>query len=1429
MQIKTMNGMLPNPVMAERCKMFCMPTSFPEWKAPNFGPHTVQVCSCQRNDSNDVRTMICVKCKYLQEYTVEELQNHYREKHSSDTPAFVCSKCGFVAVETQQVNMPALSCLVNKYTEANSINYNHMSNGEYYSHINNGSYYNLMSNGDYFSHVSNGDYYRHVNNGDYYRAAKYDCDKCRFTTKDALHFKRHIIQHDEIKFTCSYCNHVSYTRGEFQRHLVIHTGTFPFKCHYCDYGAVRNDYVMKHIKRVHEAMQTKMQMSVNTLNQHNLEEQKSKSTVNQKQKIAYEELKEVCFPCDKEYMKTTAHEGRVNLWDSNNGNLPVKDSVQVEVLDPLDKVQPGMPLTVVAPSDLVVPDNCLVQLVEMKTVNGSQQLVLKFIPREDADCGKGTSGNWNTEECLTGKDNCSNKECSTSPDGPFSNTVTNASMTSKIGTLVSRSEPEHKNGSAVQIDCFTNAKYVQQSVLSNISESPVHSFFKADEGSEKQANMLVHQNPINSAPKLINLTKNNSDFSMHCIPCHPKTNEKPLLPLPKNVEKTEALAICGGLQKQSEYLPGVGQKQLKLNLNKERLSPFIPAGETPSSGSLKGLLSATALGSKCRSPKQLLSQESGKPAAYPEHAVSKHFDLPPDNENCTVPEGPVIMSVFSLNSSNSSSSQNSWNQNKSIRKPQRNCTENQNSKLSISHGAQLNNVENKSQRLDENLFQPTQQNTNCCLGERPVELLRGRKRIPADVYQSLEERICNLKERLSHSFIIPSFARRTSNPPCQSVEESIRLTAATAPSPTNPQVTETSCGISNTVEAYRGQGQMQNDVNLNCTNSTKQQLWKTPASGSDLKSSFVSNSFKRGIGVAQNLENALQQKSVTQPDSVAFMNDACQTLVTSEVSNSVNKQTSSEELQKTETAFPVLGEQQCFPLENVASVDLGCNAQKADAGLNASLGPKRVHFGSVSVSSEGNEKPLLNCDKKVSDKQVCFKVAAPILRVKSSSKACELSASVSPEPCCNMDEITGKKGVRSDAIKTVYAPVCTPSVSGDYTEINVHAQLCSDKNVEVLALNENEDPSNNFCPSSINHILKNGTMSNFGKPFIYAYSLKTNDAAIAQTDTADVETLQNVGKNKVKEGNVHVATPVFIPKGTVLKVLRPNKTAHCQSREGRAFSASADWKPEIFLPRPVPCSSATVNSLQESEMLDKSRLRSKVSPRDAKHSIVATFGANGKTARISVDRHHCMSSKNTITGVNQKRRKEHSLNANFNKYPFWQKAFKPNIRMVSSFLHARHLRLRSPLKQHHTACPYQTQPLVVLNHPDVDTPEVINVMKTLKNYESNIVKVFLTEKTMYRLCLKLQNRKRLLYKCCKTISILNGQQVLKMKLKKTHKNGYHIVQPVRSDSLDDSSSQTFPCWFCGRIYFNQEEWISHGQRHLMEATRNWDVLPKVQK
>ncbi|XP_072229449.1 zinc finger protein 518A [Leuresthes tenuis] len=147
-------------------------------------------------------------------------------------------------------------------------------------------------------------------------------------------------------------------------------------------------------------------------------------------------------------------------------------------------------------------------------------------------------------------------------------------------------------------------------------------------------------------------------------------------------------------------------------------------------------------------------------------------------------------------------------------------------------------------------------------------------------------------------------------------------------------------------------------------------------------------------------------------------------------------------------------------------------------------------------------------------------------------------------------------------------------------------------------------------------------------------------------------------------------------------------------------------------------------------------------------------------------------------------------------------------------------------------CPRKYQPVVVLNHPDADIPEVANIMRVVNRYEGAVSKVSLCQKTIQALSdlstlennsstkSALANNDNLSTRPVQ--STVRERFLLKLKLRKKSKKKYEVVD--RGSISRRQRSVVFDCWFCGRLFNNQEDWVGHGQRHLMEATRDWNKL-----
>lgn len=135
--------------------------------------------------------------------------------------------------------------------------------------------------------------------------------------------------------------------------------------------------------------------------------------------------------------------------------------------------------------------------------------------------------------------------------------------------------------------------------------------------------------------------------------------------------------------------------------------------------------------------------------------------------------------------------------------------------------------------------------------------------------------------------------------------------------------------------------------------------------------------------------------------------------------------------------------------------------------------------------------------------------------------------------------------------------------------------------------------------------------------------------------------------------------------------------------------------------------------------------------------------------------------------------------------------------------------------------PRLNQPVVVLNHPDTDIPEVASIMRSVQRHKEAVQKVLLSQGTVKALtefnCEPLFNStaRSLHSRLVRPQGTVKERFILKLKLRKC--GGKFEVAPSGSEV----SQLSFRCWFCGRVFRTQEAWIGHGQRHLMEATRDW--------
>ncbi|NXY30310.1 Z518B protein, partial [Pomatorhinus ruficollis] len=1013
-------------------------------------------------ENNKLSLISCIKCRNVQKISMQDIEKHKKLEWTEDKN-FICKKCS-------HIKPPAFDFVPEG---ANAADYEKLER-------------KIPSKTQKTFKVKN------------FLPGKYYCDKCRFSTKDPLQYKKHVGQHEEIKFLCSHCSYVSYTKGEFQRHLVKHTGTFPYQCEYCEYGAVRHDYIVKHTRRVHETPRKRLS---NALTNHKQKRQ-SQSTLCKKQKynkipfqnelsnlsssmvceIPSAATKTVCSSQNVECSINTSSVQDKTILEPSEMSVCESQSVEVEVYSPkTEPLQPGMPLTVIAPSELVVPSNCLAQIVELKIVNGAQQLVLKLIPMKEA---------------AYKPVNCAEEELENQG--------------------IERSA-EVKKTSVCQNELLT---------------------------------MEVNVNKLSGVSNQLNLDSS-CDKNSECF-CSSDSQVSDCSSV--SIQREDTSKLCFHLVKGIDVHSGVI----------ELCSPSLVMNNTEKKSDLKS--SRGKADGKKSLHSDLYCYEEGEDTHCPKYA-------------------------------------------------------------SVSEGKSSKNVS--------------------------VEAAQEGK-----IFSAFHKE----KDTLSVNRVDKEHRRLP---------------------------------VSSTEVHVAGKG-----FDRKCITSSEAgknfHVTKTPA--------FEDRTF--GLSKGKRTET-ISQKSSHLLESL--------------------------ELQKMENKGS--------PFE----------------------GPVISSVFSLSSGAENVPEDVrwdYTTRRKKSATLLCRKIAQLMSSAESNMKSMPLRCQASSK----------KLPLPQESSASCEGAVCATEVEQPATLSEVHGG----RNV-ISSEKHSEDQLLTFARMSKNRVTKNS----------------------------------------------HVATPVFIPKGTMLRVLSATSSQSSCGIENRSETSGPVHCNEMFLPRPVPVSVSETLSSNFPCLPNQTEpsAESKTISLRQRPKREASAKNNSKQTGVPFQKSSDVSKQSKPYSKSPKNKAKQASFRELPKRKTRAQSEATSSSDMSYLLTARRLRL-VPLKTNQLIrCPRRNQPVVVLNHPDVDSPEIINVMKTINKYKGQVLKVVLSERTSSCLGVK-RYRKRLTLQNAETGNQAKKQSMLKMKLKKTHKNNYQVVETSPAEALQC----LFKCWFCGRVYMDQEEWISHGQRHLIEATKGWDVL-----
>ncbi|XP_056192906.1 zinc finger protein 518B [Falco biarmicus] len=1066
MQLKKMREILPRlypgQVNDKNNSLTTSPKQSPEDKTnPSKGDDDQNCCyQGTEAENNQLSLISCIKCRSVQRISMQDTEKHKKLGWTEDKN-FICKKCSHITPPVFHF-VPEGANAVEKHEKKSP------------------------SKAQRTFKVKN------------FLPGKYYCDKCRFSTKDPLQYKKHVGQHEEIKFICFHCSYVSYTKGEFQRHLVKHTGVFPYQCEYCEYGAVRHDYIVKHTRRVHETPTKRL--SKNIIN--HKQKKQSQSILFEKQKydkipfqnelpnsssnmvceVPGKATKTVCLSRDVECSVNMAPVQDKTVLEPSEISVCENQSVEVEVYSPkTEPLEPGMPLTVIAPSELVVPSNCLAQIVEIKIVNGAQQLVLKLIPM---------------------------KEATYKPVNNPEEELENQGM--------ERSAEGRKTSSVSQNELLTMEVNVDK--LSSVSSQ-----LNLDSTYDKNSECLC------SSDSQI------SDYNS------------------VSVHREEASKLCFHLVKGIDVHSGVI----------ELCSQSLVINSTEKKNNLKS--SRWEVDGKNNLHYDLYCYEEGVDIPCPKYAAISE-DKSYENTSVEAAQEGKKSSVV---------------------------------------------LEQKD----------------------PLPLKSDDKECRSLPVSSTETHLAG--NGFDKKSVTPSEARKNLNvtkiPPCKDLTFDFS-------------------------KAKRAETVSQKNSHL----VESLELQKMENKGNPLEGPVISSVFSLSSG-AENV-----------PEGVRWDDTTC----------------------------------------SKKSATLLCRK-----------------IAQLMSAAESNMKSMpMRC--QASSRKVLFH--------QENSSGCERVSAAEVEQ-----------------------PASLPPGHGGNSVINSEEH--------------SKDQFLTFARTSKSRVTKNS----------------------------------------------HVATPVFIPKGTMLRVLNATSSQNSNGIENRSEASASVYCNEMFLPRPVPVSvSETVSNLpclpNQSEWNAESRSIS-LRQRPRREAGVKN---HSKQTGVPFQKSSDLNKQSRPYSKSQLGPKNKAKQSSFRELSKRKTRTQSETSSDMSYLlTARRLRL-VPLRMNQLIkCPRRNQPVVVLNHPDVDSPEIINVMKTINKYKGQVLKVVLSERTSSCLGVK-RYRKRLTLQNVEIGNQVKKQSMLKMKLKKTHKNNYQVVENSPAETLQC----LFKCWFCGRVYMDQEEWISHGQRHLIEATKGWDVL-----
>ncbi|NXG51902.1 Z518A protein, partial [Psilopogon haemacephalus] len=1401
----------------------------------------------------------CTKCKNNIRYSPNDLQKHFQLLHYGELPSYPCEMCNFSANDFQSFKQ-------HRRTHRSTLVKCELCNDEHM--------YTLL---DLTKHFTS----EHCVNG------HFKCEKCGFSTQDVGTFVQHIHRHNEFPYKCGKCHHVSFTKEEFQEHNFVHTSTFPFGCQYCNYRAPRKDYLLKHIIALHRdhvyakeklekekcenrAVKTpaglklvlrryRMGASKKALwRRENISDGGDKGgenvqvlrSVNENQTKA-EELNQRMSDTNEEKDQTTYTEKHNFMSGTHSAAAQYSkaDDGRSYSSGLLRNAVHGPTVLMVRNNKISVPANYSAKFVGFKMVDGKQHIVIKLLPTsrqnvhflsQKADPVKGSS----TTPLLQTVDPC----------GLSSGAILHVT-----------DQPTLKNNSVHQLvsppfSCSGRRKVEKQnsSLLygRNVSQTAAPS------------NVAVGRN-LNYLPVTLNSTvppcdevkkvgtQSNVLWGSYSPPCYPQV-------LPPTTTNT--------LHYDSMKMPFFPEQKIQnggLNNTNGTNNLCYSASVDSSNEALLSFHNYSKMDPSDNSCSIWMSTDD----RYKEFVPSKTIAF----QNCRRDESSSSYSelVKGLKPEKTVSAQSNIYKTYGHTETKSNSLSSKSqSKYVVDGKCFTEDQYNGQQYLDasihqgfENIAKKYHENASDCVNSVLMPKI-------TSVFSLQSEQAANylspemnqlLQDVLKVKATKQESPGRSSNCVKRHCDNLLSCHKTGNKALAHLKTSATACGFQR-LPSNVDFDLCKRELNTRCSTNEGMHCGRERQTSRTSFDSQGMDKLSRSAGVG----------TLLKPHTDAIV--AEQLVKDKILSTTRNTKAFSPVLQEQKKTLLVQSPPSVFvPLHLANQPGLQVVSGRSLPSTSSSEGHVTKGAPASSVLNKGPGMILTFggaigavANVPSDSSQVLGSVASreygriimPASKVEGKNDSFEsVRSSCSRRPCS-----TANVSLNS-------MPFKGPLVLANSSESSVK-ELSS-----VKALPEHQDTVFDSLESvkqqetkqkHVYALFPDGQQGVFlkrmtpNKPVVHKHSVFQDNACYQncqpkktgamqqklllkiKTSVSDTlaDTTQSVSNPvpSLQLGNLQSLTPALAQKQTDLT---SNDALILPGRLMPANASLASSNPAccVSLVEPVYSMKSAGTQLQKGSM--ESTQVISANNRNNFGSQKSTCSTQNRTAKVKprLKQSGCKSSEavDVQRNKNFKRKSKDKCQAPPRKKVILHRKCKeknqPEVFSESGVLYkprasketVRTLKLLPFNSKQLVKCPRRNQPVVVLNHPDADVPEVVNVMKTIAKFKGHILKVSLSKRTIKALlqpalCNPLSittkdlSQKR--HRTIKPISPVKERFVLKLTLKKTSKNNYQIVKTTSDNTL----KAKFSCWFCGRIFDNQDSWVGHGQRHLMEATRDWNSL-----